>query len=68
MYTDSRFYYLSDYFSILPLPYQELFPDITIPSLVVVKPKKSRYAIYEKNMSSIEEIKAFVDEVTGGFV
>jgi hypothetical protein len=46
-----------------------MFSNISqLPAIVVVKPKKSRYAVFEKDINNIKEIKAFVDEVTGGFV
>lgn len=39
-----------------------------IPALVMVKPKKNRYAVYKNDMNDFKQIQKFVDEVTGGFV
>lgn len=36
------------------------------PALVVIKPKRERYALFEKNTNSLEDVKGFIDEIIGG--
>lgn len=39
-----------------------------LPAIIVVKPKKKRYAVFSSTNFQINEIKSFVDEVMGGFI
>lgn len=47
--------------------YTNIFSTLdTFPALVVIKPKRERYALFEKNINSIDEVKGFIDEIIGG--